>query len=194
MVAVILMAVYIGARFGLCAGFMSGIVALFDCILTLAWTCVLRIEVEMAIVGSIAFTAIYSMISSLIYFVKIRENLKKEVYAKTPNFELANISLKQTIKGQIVLASVVLILVLLVGVVPSTMVRGSSLPALVGTIVALYSQIMLIPGLWATFFIRKAKKVKAKENDEEVVVKEEMVNDKDIDGPEVIVETEAKEE
>lgn len=196
MVAVIAVAIYIGARYGLCAGFVSGMVALFDCVLTLAWTCILRVEIAMGIVASIAFTAIYSMISSLIYFAKVKDNLKKEIYAKTQNCDIANITLKQTTKSQFILASVILIMVLLVGVVPSTMVRGSSLPALIGIMVALYSKIMLVPGVWATFFIRKAKKAKTKEevDDQIVVVEEEMVNDKDIDGPEVIVETEAKED
>ena len=192
LVAVVIGFIYIAARHGWCAGFVALMVSIFDVIVTVALTLITRVEMQLGSVVAFALVAIYSLLTTVLFVSKANENSRLEIYAKTTNKDLANITVKQNLLKNTVFAVVVLVFALLVGVVPTSMVRSSSLPVMLGMIACYYSSLMIVPGLWAMLYIRKAKKVKDKKED--VVIEEEQLAHEELPSePEVIVETEAKE-
>ena len=187
--------VYIASRFGLTAGISSMCVALLDVVATLGWVLITRINVESTLMISLAFVAVYSMLSSIIIFSRTKENLAKEKFAKSTNCEIANQSIKDTMLVLSVLSVLMLVVSLMLGVLPTYMIGRMSLPMLLGCLVVLFSSIFITPGLWSLTFIRKVRKQKQqKQEKEEVVIEEQPEETVDIEkAPEVIVETEAKE-
>ena len=186
--------VYLSARYGIAAGMTSLCVAFIDIVAMLAWTLISRVNVESTLIISAAFTAMYSFIASTILFARNKENLAKEKYSKLNNKEMANQSVKDVMFKNTVLALFMLVATLLLGVIPTYMVRRMSVPMMLGCFCVYYSSMLITPGLWALTHIRKVKKQKVdKEPKQEIVVEEEPLPQEDIENaPEVIVETEAK--
>ena len=186
--------VYLSARYGIAAGMTSLCVAFIDIVAMLAWTLISRVNVESTLIISAAFTAMYSFIASTILFARNKENLAKEKYSKLNNKEMANQSVKDVMFKNTVLALFMLVATLLLGVIPTYMVRRMSVPMMLGCFCVYYSSMLITPGLWALTHIRKVKKQKVdKEPKQEIVVEEEPLTQEDIENaPEVIVETEAK--
>lgn len=194
MLAILIVAVvgfvYIASRHGLCAGFVSLMISILDVLVLAGLVLVTRIEMQLGSVVAFVLISVYSLISTLLFVSRANDNSRLEIYAKTSNQEIANITVKENLVKNTVFAVIVLVFALLIGVVPTSMVRGSSLPVMLGVIVSFYSSLMLVPGLWSMLYIRKAKKVKKQED---VVVEEKISEDEVLNSPEVIVETEAKE-
>ncbi len=192
LVMIIAVFIYISARFGISSGFVALLVSILDSVVLLALLGITRVSLEYGVLTSFAFVALYSLISSTTFISCANSNISKEKYLKEDKDTIANISVKEVLVKYILFAVILLILSLLMGVVPTQMVRSSSLPVMLGVLVVLYSSIYVVPGLWSLAYIRK-KNVKPKA--EQQVVVEEKLSEEDITkAPEVIVETEAKEE
>ena len=186
--------VYIAARYGIAAGMTALCVAFIDLVAMLAWTLISRINIESTLIISAAFTVMYSFIASTILFARNKENLAKEKYSKFNNKELANQGVKDVMFKNTTLAVFFLVATLLLGVIPTYMVRRMSIPMMLGCFCVYYSSMLITPGLWALTHIRKVKKQRAdKEQKTEVVIEESLTQEDIENAPEVIVETEAKE-
>ena len=192
LVSLVAVFVYIFLRHGICAAFTSVIVTVLNLLTLAGLLLITRVRVEMGVVAGFAFVTIFSLIYSMIFASRMSENLKKEKYAKTPNQELANITVKDVLVKNCILTCVLLITTLLLGVVPTQMVRSSSLPLMIGAFICFYSSLFIIPGLWSLTYIRNSKKSKQKNDKQEVVIEEKLTEDDINNAPEVIVETEAK--
>ena len=186
--------VYLSARYGIAAGMTSLCVAFIDIVAMLSWTLISRVNVESTLIISAAFTVMYSFIASTILFARNKENLSKEKYSKLNNKEIANQSVKDVMFKNTVFALFLLVATLLLGVIPTYMVRRMSIPMMLGCFCVYYSSMLITPGLWAYTHIRKVKKQKEdKEQKQEVIVEEHLTQEDIENAPEVIVETEAKE-
>ena len=190
--AVVAAFIYVAIRFGLSAGITSLSIAILDILATLGWVLITRVNVESTVMIALMFTCVYSMLASVLFFSKVKSNLAKEKYAKASNIVLANQSVKQTILTNTLLLILFLVSALLLGAIPTYMVRRMSIPVMIGGFVVYYSSTLLTPGLWALTHIRKTKKQKQVKEKEVQVAEEEQFRELE-DAPEVIVETEAKE-
>ena len=190
-VMIVAVFVYISARYGLSAGFVSMLVSILDAVVLLALLGITRVSIEVGALTSFAFVSLYSLISSLTFISCAQSNISKEKFQKESKYIIANVSVKEVLVKYILFAIILLVISLLMGVVPTHMVRSSSLPIMMGVLVVLYSSIYVVPGLWSLTYIRK-KNTKTKQ-DQTVVVEEKLSEEDITKAPEVIVETEAKE-
>ena len=192
LIAVICAMVYIWIRFGVSAGFITMFMALFDNAVLLFVLAITRVRMEIGTMAGFGFVTIYSLISSLVYFIKINENEKQEKYSKLSNTEMANIAVKDVIVSRTIFVCILFVFALLLDVVPVYMVSSSSLPMLISAVIVYLSSLYITPGIWSRTYLKR--KVKAKQEKEKEVVVEQKLAEEDITQvPEVIVETEAKE-
>lgn len=190
--AVLLVAVvgfiYVAARHGLCAGFITLMASILDVIVLGGLLLVSRVKLEMGSVSGMILISIYSLILNVLFFNKVNENVRKEIYAKSSNLEVANSAVKDNVAKNFAITGVILVFSLLIGVVPAEMVRSVSLPVMLGSLAVLYSSLLIVPGLWSKLYIRNAKKLKIKK--EEVIVEDKISDEEILNEPEVIEEKE----
>lgn len=187
--AIVVAFIYISSRYGISAGMISLVIALFDLVVLTGVLAITRVNLNLNILTSYAICMVMSILYSMFYFGKVKDNLKLEIYAKTSNNELANISVKDSMKLNALFTAIMLIFTFFMGILPTYQVRGMSLPILFGIFISLYSSMFITPGLWNLTYVRKDK---SKKKQETVVVEETNLESLNKE-PEVIVETEAKE-
>lgn len=192
MVTIAVVMIYISARFGISAGFISLIMCLFDLIVLSALLAITRVSLEISFITGFALTCVYSLFCSLGLVSKINEISKMDKYSKATNAELVNVAVKECFRKNTIFAFFILVMALLIGVVPTSAVRSASLPVLLGVVTVYLSSMFITPGLWSRTYIKRKTK-KAKEQ-KQVVVEEKIAEEDITKAPEVIVETEAKEE
>ena len=184
--------VYTASRKGLCAGFISLFTNVIACLMYTGLLLITRTKVDISVVGTFGFIVVLSGLCSHIYFTKIKDNLSKEIYAKTPKQELANLTLKQNIKMYAMISIAVLIFALFTTVMPIYSMQSLGLAIFLALISSMYSLVMIAPGLWTIFYVPIKKKQQV-EKPKDVVVEEKLTEDDINNAPEIIVETEAKE-
>lgn len=189
-VLVVACALYIFARYGLASAMTTLTVAFLDIFATLALISIFRIKIELSLFGVIAFVPILSIILSLLLLTKLKTNSKLEKYSKLTNHEVANVCVKENFSTALVLGGMLLLFALLLGVVPTSVIRHTTLPMLIAVLVCFVSVNFITPGLWSQTFVRKVKKTSNKPEENEV--KEEKLNiEEQID---IIKENEVKED
>ncbi|MBE7074494.1 MAG: hypothetical protein E7376_00720 [Clostridiales bacterium] len=185
LVGVVLMCAYIALRMGINAGILTFVSALLNNILTVSLIMITRIPLTYATVAVVPFVSIISIISSFIYLRKNKELLSTtERYAKQSNESLANDTVKQTSFNQILLCVVATVASLILGLFNiNNSILFLSLAFVVAILSVLYTNIMLLPGLFAKTYVRKVKKVKAKEqkNQEKRLTEEQVMQETDLD-------------
>ena len=192
LVMIIAVFIYIASRFGISAGFVSGMICILDLITLIGLLAITRIQLDISIVSAFVFTAMYSLICSTILFGKVNENSKKEVYAKYSNNQIINVSVKDVLVVNTSLAIFLLLVAFFMGIVPTTIVRNTSLPIMLGVLIAYYSSMFVTPGLWSRTYIKRRRKEKVKTEDDNKPTKN-LTQEEVVKEPDVIVETEAKE-
>lgn len=192
LVGILVVLIYMWIRHGTTAGFLSLFIYLFDIIMTISIIGVTRIPVDMSTIISLAFVAMYSLFNTYLFVNKVNSNLKQEKFAKDSKVEISNMTVKSILNVNLLFACILLIFTLLLGVVPTSSVRALSLPCLVGVLVCFLSSVFITPGLWSLTYIKRKHKVKTTKKEEQVVVETKTIEEV-TKQPEVIVETEAKE-
>ena len=192
LIAIICAMIYVWIRFGVSAGFVTMLMALFNNSLLLLLLGITRVRLEIGTMAGFGFITVYSLISSLIYFTKVNDNVKQEKYAKATNMELANISVKDMIVVHTIFAWILLLLALFMDVVPFYMISSTSIPLMIAVVVVYLSTMYIMPGIWSRTYLKRRVKV-SQEKDKQVVVEEKLAQEDITKAPEVIVETEAKE-
>ncbi len=192
LVMIIAVFIYIASRFGISAGFVSGMICILDLITLVGLIAITRIQLDISIMSAFVLTAMYSLICSAILFSKVNENFKKEIYAKYTNAQIVNISVKDVLVVNTSLAIFLLLIAFFMGIVPTTIVRNTSLPVMLGVLISYYSSMFITPGLWSRTYIKRRRKEKVKTEDNNKTTKN-LTQEEIIKEPDVIVETEAKE-
>ncbi len=192
LVMIVAVFIYVASRFGISAGFVSGMVCILNLITLVGILAITRVKLDISIVSAFVFTGMYSLICSTILFGKVNENFKKEIYAKFTNNQIANVSVKDVFVVNTSLAIFLLLFAFFMGIVPTTVVRNTSLPLMLGVLISYYSSMFITPGLWSKTYIKRKKKEKEKIEDNNKTTKS-LTQEEIIKEPDVIVETEAKE-
>ncbi len=193
LIAIVCVTIYLWIRFGVSAGFVTLIMALLDNALLLALLAITRIKLEIGTMAAFAFVTIYSIILSTLYFSRMNDNMKKEKFAKSTKLELANEAIKSGSVTNYIIGCLLLLITLILDAVPVYMVSSASLPLMIAVMIPFLSSIYITPGLWARTYVKRRLK-KAEKEDKKAVVEEKLTEEDIKDAPEVIVETEAKEE
>ena len=185
LIAIILMCAYVACRIGLNAGVISLLSAIFNNIFALSIIMVARVPLTYASFIVVPFVSIVSFVASYIYFKKTKDLLtNSETYQKQNNNVLADDAVKSTIKKQILLSGVSFVCLLICGLVNvCNSVLFICMALLTAIACMLYTNLLLLPGLFARTYIRKTKKQKPKQKveKEKVITQEEIMKETDLD-------------
>jgi len=194
LIAIVCVTIYLWLRFGVSAGFITLIMALLDNLLLMSTLAVTRVRLETGTMAGFGFVTIFSIVLSAMFFSRMNDNIKQEKYAKSTKYELANETAKSGIVINMLISLFLLILALMLDVVPVYMISSTSLPLMLAVLIPFLTSMYVTPGLWARTYLKRKLK-KSDKDDKKVVVEEPKLTEEDITkAPEVIVETEAKEE
>ncbi len=166
-VCALLVCIYIFFRMGLNASVISFVSAVFNNIFALAIVMIARVQITYASIIIVPFVTIASLLYSFIFVRKARNLLKTtEKYDRQNNFVLADDTTKQTLKQQTIIASVIAVGSIVLGLFNvCNSVLFVSLAVFTAIACVLYTNVLLLPGLFARTFVRKIKKSKPQKTD-----------------------------
>lgn len=186
LVCAILVCAYMAIRLGLNAGVLSFVSFAFNNILALSLICVARVPLTYASIIAIPFVSVLSLLSSYLYFKKAKDLLiNSNQYERKNNYELADDIVKQTMSKQILLfgvSAVSLLLLGLVNVFNSVLFLCLALFTCVACM--LFTNIFILPGLFARTYVRKVKKNKQPKKQVETenkLTEEQIMKETDLD-------------
>lgn len=185
-ICAIVMCIYIMARMGLNAGVMSFLASMFNNIFVVALTIVARVPVTYASVIVFPFVTIISILATMIYLKKTKELITStDKYEKQSNFVVADDAVKQTLSKQLLLAGTsasCLLVIGLLNVLNSVLFVSIALFTCVACM--LYTNLLLVPGLYARTYVRKVrknKKDKQKIEQKDTLTQEQVMKETDLD-------------
>ena len=156
-IALIAMLIYIAIRFELLSG-VAALVALFhDVILMCAFVAIFRIEVNSSFIAAVITILGYSINNTIIIFDRIRENMKKQSLGNLSVKEIADLSVKQTLRRTINTSLTTILAVFLLAIFGVASMREFVLPILFGLIVGTYAAIFISAQIWAYLASRSGK-------------------------------------
>ena len=121
---------------------LGAIVALFhDVIITLGVFSLFSLEINLSIVAAVLTIVGYSMNDTVVIFDRVRENLRK--FSDIKIFELTNISINQTLSRTIITSATTLLALLSIFIFGVEILKGFSLPMILGVIFGTYSSIYI---------------------------------------------------
>lgn len=156
-VACIFMLIYIRIRFKDLRFAMSAIFALIhDVLVVLAAYALIRITVGNTLIACVLTVVGYSINNTIVVFDRIRENmltLKQETPATL--YEVANVSLTQTLTRSIYTSFTTVVMVVLLFILGVPAIKEFALPLLVGMLAGTYSSLLIATQLWYTMKVKK---------------------------------------
>lgn len=186
LVCAIVVCAYMAIRLGLNAGVLSFVSFAFNNILAISLICVARVPLTYASIIAIPFVSVLSLLSSYLYFKKAKDLLSNtDIYERKNNFELADDIVKQTMPKQTLLFGVSAVSLLLLGLVNvCNSVLFLCLALFTCVACMLFTNIFILPGLFARTYVRKVKKSKQpkkQEVQENKLTEEQIMKETDLD-------------
>lgn len=166
--ALVAMLVYIAIRFELISGVSALVALLHDVLMMCAFVVLFRIEVNASFVAALITILGYSINNTIIIFDRIRENQKMPDLQKMPYKDLADLSVKQTLRRTINTSLTTIFAIVLLAILGVPSMRQFVLPILIGLIVGTYSSIFISPQLWA-FLMTRSKNIDKKRTPKQAV-------------------------
>lgn len=180
--ALIAMLVYIAIRFELISGVAALVALLHDVLMMCAFVVLFRIEINASFVAALITILGYSINNTIIIFDRIRENMKMpDLQRETPK-EIANLSVRQTLRRTINTSITTILAIFLLTIIGVPSMREFVLPIFIGLIVGTYSSIFISPHLWS-YLMNRSKKLDKKRKQKET--------EKQLDAEQPVVEAEA---
>ncbi len=146
LIASIGMLLYITFRFEFKFGLASIIALIHDVLIVLSVYAILKVPVNSSFIAAILTIVGYSINDTIVVFDRLRENLKyrkKESY-----FEIADISIKQTLTRSINTSITTLIVIATLYILGAELIKEFALPLLAGVITGTYSSIFIASPVW----------------------------------------------
>lgn len=153
-IAVIIMLIYITFRFEFLSGMAAIIALIHDVAIIVSAYMILRMPLNVAFIAAVLTIIGYSINDTIVVFDRIRENVKfarKETYA-----EIANKSVRQTIKRSINTSVTTLITIVLLYFLGVDAIKDFALALIIGLLAGTYSSIFIAAPIWVAF--KKDKK------------------------------------
>lgn len=159
-VACLCMLVYIRFRFKDLRFATSAIFALVhDVLIVLAAYVLIRITVGNTLIACVLTVVGYSINNTIVVFDRIRENMTSLKSQKPESwYEVANVSLTQTLTRSIYTSITTLLMVVLLYILGVPAIKEFALPLMVGMLAGTYSSLLIATQLWYEMKVRiKAK-------------------------------------
>lgn len=155
-IACVLMLIYIWIRFEIRFGVAAIIALVHDALIMLAVVAITNTQINTPFVAAVLTIVGYSINDTIVVFDRIRENRRKLGKKKMNPFELADMSIEQTLARSIntTLTTLFTITALYIFGVPS--IKEFALPIIVGIVSGAYSSIFIASPIWATWTQRDA--------------------------------------
>ena len=140
---------------------LGAIIALFhDVIITLGIFSLFSLEINLSIVAAVLTIVGYSMNDTVVFFDRVRENLRK--FSDIKIFELTNISINETLSRTIITSVTTLLALLSIYFFGGEILKGFSLAMILGVIFGTYSSIFIANPVLV--FLRISQKTILKED------------------------------
>ncbi|MBQ9710040.1 MAG: protein translocase subunit SecF [Clostridia bacterium] len=147
-IAIVAMLIYIGIRFKFTSGIAAIIVLIHDVLVMLLLTAAFRITVNTTFIAAVITVIGYSINATIIVFDRIKENLVKYEGKGLTDGEVANISIKETMRRTIFTTITTLVMIVLVAIFGVASIREFALPIIFGLLSGVYSAIVLSSCVW----------------------------------------------
>ncbi|MBZ4666161.1 protein translocase subunit SecF [Mahella sp.] len=155
-IACVLMLIYIWIRFEIRFGVAAIIALVHDVLIMSAAVAITNTQINTPFVAAVLTIVGYSINDTIVVFDRIRENRRKLGKKKMSPFELADMSIEQTLARSIntTLTTLFTITALYILGVPS--IKEFALPIMIGLVSGAYSSIFIASPIWATWTQRDA--------------------------------------
>lgn len=141
------MLIYITFRFKIKFGISAIIALIHDTLIVLSIYAILQIPVNSPFIAAILTIVGYSINDTIVVFDRLRENIK--YMKKESPFEVADISIKQTLTRSINTSITTLLVIGCIYIFGVESIKELALPLLAGVITGTYSSIFIASPVWA---------------------------------------------
>jgi len=149
LLAAIGMLAYITFRFEVLFGLSAIIALIHDVLILLAVYAIFNIPMNSSFIAAILTIVGYSINDTIVVFDRIRENVKR--MKRKDNFEIASVSIDQTVLRSIFTSLTTLIVIGSLFIYGTPAVREFATPLLAGVLAGTYSSIFIASPVWAIF-------------------------------------------
>ncbi|MDW7660386.1 MAG: protein translocase subunit SecF, partial [Bacillota bacterium] len=146
-IASVAMLLYISVRFETVFGLAAVIALIHDVLILLSVYAIFRISVNSSFIAAILTIVGYSINDTIVVFDRVRENVKRE--KGKSHFEVADMSISQTITRTINTSLTTLVVIGSLFVFGVSSIREFAFPLLAGVAVGTYSSIFIASPVWA---------------------------------------------
>jgi len=147
LLAAVGMLAYITFRFEVLFGLSAIIALIHDVLILLAVYAIFNIPINSSFIAAVLTIVGYSINDTIVVFDRIRENVKR--LKRKDNFEIASISVDQTILRSIFTSLTTLIVIGSLFIYGTAAVREFATPLLAGVLAGTYSSIFIASPVWA---------------------------------------------
>ncbi len=147
-IAIVAMLIYIAFRFKLSSGIAAVIVLCHDVFVMITLTSIFRITVNTTFIAAVITVVGYSINATIIVFDRIKENLAKYKDKGLSDVEIANISVKETLRRTIFTTVTTLVMIGLIAILGVSTIKEFALPIIFGLLSGVYSAIALASCVW----------------------------------------------
>lgn len=166
-IATVLMLIYIAIRFEFASGIAAIVALLHDVLVMCAMVIICRIQINSSFIAALITIIGYSINNTIVIFDRIRENLRKEEYAKTTNAQMVDISVKQTLTRTIYTSITTIVSVFLLAIIGVDSIREFLFPIIIGLFAGTYSSVFVSGTIWSFIYNRSKDKRLKKRLDED---------------------------
>ena len=159
-VSLIVFAIAVLIRYGLSQAISTLIVSVINILILFAFVIICRIPVDSAFIASIFSVFALTIIGSLIFFDKTRENLRKTDLKGFTKNKHSNLALRECFNILFLVFAISLIAMILVSGLGVASIRTFGIPLIFGVLIVCLSTYLALPYFWTiiTFKKRKGKK------------------------------------
>ena len=141
--SILILLLYLAFRFEFAFGFGAIIAMLHDILFILAFVLVTGEQVSLHVLASILAVLGYSANDTIVIFSRIRENFKKLSGQGVSDYDIANLSINQTLTRTVLTSFATILSVLAILFLGGESLRGLSLIMFIGIVVGTYSSIYI---------------------------------------------------
>ena len=177
MVAVLALCVYVGLRtMSMHTAVMTGVSSAISIVLTAALATIFRIQINTPSLAIMTSTVIISSIVAFMLLSKANEVLKSGNYERKSNSILANNAVKASLNKFVFIAAAAFVAFITIALAnTSSQVLHLGLLAAASIVAISYTNIFIIPAIFALTYVRKVKKEKIKKDQKQDKLEEAEV-------------------
>ena len=150
-IALILMLLYLGARFWSFSYGIGSVVALMhDVLVIMSFILWFDYEISMNVIGAVLFILGYSVNDTIVIFARIRENIAKK--QGVPLVDVMNLSINETLRRTLLTSFATMLMVVALVVFGGEVLRLLSVSVLIGIVFGTYSSIYVASPVMLLFY------------------------------------------